>query len=59
METRRQSLMMSLIFLLDGMETSILNASSCGGVLRSVRYVILKPKTLTHVLLSLSWNNVD
>lgn len=49
MEARRQSSMMRSIFLLDGMETSILNASSCGGVLRSVRYVILKPKTLTHV----------
>lgn len=41
--------MMWSIFLLDGMETSILNASNCGGVLRFVRYVILKPKTLTHV----------
>jgi hypothetical protein len=50
MEARRQSSMMWSIFLLNGTETSISNASSCGGVLRCVRYVILKPKTLTHVL---------
>lgn len=49
MEARRQSSMMWWIFLLNGTETSISNASSCGGVLRCVRYVILKPKTLTHV----------
>lgn len=49
MDARRQSSMMWSIFLLDGMETSILNASSCGGVLRPVRYVTLKPKMLTHV----------
>jgi hypothetical protein len=49
MDVRRQSSMMWSIFLLDVVETSILNASSCGGVLRSVRYVILNPKTLTHV----------
>lgn len=49
MEARRQSSTMWSIFLLKAMETSILNTSSCGGVLRSVRYVILKPKTFTHV----------
>lgn len=49
MEARRQSSMMWLIFLLNGMETWISNASNCGGVLRCVRYVISKPKTLTHV----------
>ena len=49
MDAERQSSMMWSIFPLDVMETSILNASSCGGGLRCVRYVILKPKTLTHV----------
>ena len=49
MGDRKQSLMMWSISLLEGMETSISNASSCGGELRSARYVILKPKTLTHV----------
>jgi hypothetical protein len=37
--------MMWSIFLLDLMGTSISNVSSCGGVLRSVRYVILKEKS--------------
>ena len=45
MEARRRSSMMWSIFLLVLMGTSILNASSCGGVLRSVRYVILKGKS--------------
>lgn len=44
MEARKRSLMMWSIFLLDLMGTSILNASSCGGVLRFVRYVISKKK---------------
>ncbi len=49
MQVRKQSWMMWSMFHLDPMETSILNASSCGGVLRSVRYVIFKQKTFTHV----------
>ena len=53
METGRRSSMMWSISLLNGMETSILNASSYGGVLRYVRYVISKPKTLTHVFVLL------
>ncbi len=53
MDTGKQSSTMWSTFLLDLMGTSTLNASSCGGVLRSARYVILKPKTLTHVLFTL------